>query len=246
MHPINQLLARLGLRVGRAPRIPADFVQEYRRRLKGLKASELAYSLYQDFHYDAVQHPLAYYDYECGFAAEQIRRCAPKRVLDIGSYRGFVLGLLAHYEVTTLDVRARPSMTPNEHCLVADAKRIDLPSEHFDLVLSLCAIEHFGLGRYGDGFDLDGDKKAIAEMIRVLKPGGCLVLSTNVTRAQATLVFNAHRIYTRELLHSYFQGLELESERYFSQRRHSLCRFDEVTTERGSWDVYMGCWRKSH
>ncbi len=103
--------------------------------------------------------------------------------------------MLAGYKVTTLDVRPRDSRLENETIVTSDAKKLDIPSDSFDMVVSLCTLEHFGLGRYGDEFDLDGDKKAFNEMIRVLKPGGRLVFSTTVTRSTPSLAFNAHRIY---------------------------------------------------
>ena len=46
------------------------------------------------------------------------------------------------------------------------------PPESFDAVVSLSAIEHVGLGHYGDPVDPDGDSKAVANIWRWLKPGG--------------------------------------------------------------------------
>ena len=68
-------------------------------------------------------------------------------------------------------------------------------------------IEHVGLGRYGDPIDPDGDLKAIAELRRVLAPGGSLLFVTPV--GQPRVVFNAHRIYTYDQILSYFADLEL-------------------------------------
>ncbi|NDC42314.1 MAG: DUF268 domain-containing protein, partial [Chitinophagia bacterium] len=39
-------------------------------------------------------------------------------------------------------------------------------------------IEHVGLGRYGDQLDPQGDLKAIAELKRVVQPGGDLLFVT--------------------------------------------------------------------
>ena len=46
------------------------------------------------------------------------------------------------------------------------------PAESFDGIVSLSAIEHIGLGHYGDPVDPDGDTKAMANVFRWLKPGG--------------------------------------------------------------------------
>lgn len=44
--------------------------------------------------------------------------------------------------------------------------------ESLDAVVSLSAIEHLGLGHYGDPTDVDGDTKAVQNIWRWLKPGG--------------------------------------------------------------------------
>lgn len=44
--------------------------------------------------------------------------------------------------------------------------------ESFDAVVSISAIEHIGLGHYGDPVDPDGDSQAVANVWRWLKPGG--------------------------------------------------------------------------
>jgi SAM-dependent methyltransferase len=44
--------------------------------------------------------------------------------------------------------------------------------ETFDAVVMLGALEHFGLGFYGDPIDDDGDTKTMQNIARWLKPGG--------------------------------------------------------------------------
>jgi hypothetical protein len=112
-------------------------------------------------------------------------------------------------------------------------------------VTSLSSIEHFGLGRYGDAFDLEGDRKAMEEMRRCLKAGGILVLSTTLTRGKPVLAFNAHRIYSLEMIRSLCLNLAAAREAYFSHRLARFCEFDEISDESGVWDVYCGCWRKT-
>lgn len=74
------------------------------------------------------------------------------KILDIGSYRDFLLGILTTREVTTIDVRARQTLLKNEKIYTADAKSLPFEDNSFDMVLSLCTLEHVGLGRYGDEF----------------------------------------------------------------------------------------------
>jgi SAM-dependent methyltransferase len=190
---------------------------------------------------DSGDHPRSHVDFECEFAAAQLSRRRPGKILDIGSYRVFVLGLVANCPVTSLDVRARIPIVAGETVVTGDAKRIELPDRSVDCVLSLCAVEHFGLGRYGDAFDPAADRKAIAEIRRLLRPGGLLLLSTTVTRGRPTLSFNAHRIYTLELIHEMTAGMTPADEAFFSTSRCTPCRHSEVTTDPGKWDVYCGC-----
>jgi hypothetical protein len=63
---------------------------------------------------------------------------------------------------------------------------------HLASLSSLCVIEHIGLGRYGDPLDSEGHLRAIAELKRVIAPGGDLYISLPV-REGNRLYFNAHR-----------------------------------------------------
>ena len=124
------------------------------------------------------------------------------------------------------------------------SENLNLPDNSFDVVVSLCALEHFGLGRYGDEFDLDADKKAFSEMIRVLKPNGRLIFTTPISRSQPSIAFNAHRIYNYEMLRTLCANLICEEEKVYSNRLGGSCSLEEVTTEPKQWDVYCGCWKK--
>ena len=247
MHPLNKILSKVGLRLTHASEgieIPADFVKEYNRRLQSLVKESGDFKVFRDFYYDAGDHPQSYMNFECEFAARHLTKSNPATVLDIGSYRLFVLGMLAGYRVTTIDVRPRASSLQNETIVTSDAKQLDIPSDSYDMVVSLCTLEHFGLGRYGDEFDLGGDKKAFNEMIRVLKPGGRVVFSTTVTRSAPSLAFNAHRIYNHAMIRAFCEKLECVEEGFFSNEMGSGCSHEQVTIKPATWDVYCGCWGK--
>jgi len=194
--------------------------------------------------FEGGEHPEGYIDFECRFAAWHLRSEAPRTVLDVGSYRHFVIGLSALCEVTALDVRPRRPGLGTEAVLVGDAKRIPAPDGSFDAVVTLSSIEHFGLGRYGDEIDLDADRAAAAEMRRVLRPGGLLVVTTSLTRGRPTLAFNAHRIYDLAAARALFPAMEPVDERFYSHSRASEVALEEVAHAPGDWDVYCACWRK--
>ena len=57
----------------------------------------------------------------------------------------------------------------------------------------LHALEHFGLGRYGDPLDPDGHVKGFSNMASLLKSGGTFYLSTPI--GQERVEFNANRVF---------------------------------------------------
>jgi SAM-dependent methyltransferase len=252
MHPVNRLLSIIGWRLIRpapieAPKdtdIPAEFLMKFQSGLEKCKENRRNLDVFTDFYYEIGHHPSSYIDAECTFAAQHLAKTKAKTILDIGSYRHFVLGLLAHFEVTTIDVRDRDRVSNNETIITCDAKSLNIPDNSFDAVVSLCAVEHFGLGRYGDDFDLDADIKAFHEMIRVLKPGGLLIFSTTLTNTRPAIAFNAHRIYTYSMIRDLCENLENEESQYYSRAVGGTCSLEEVTKMPGDWDVYLGCWTK--
>lgn len=229
---------------GRKMTSPKAMDREYKKNLAHLKKDPGGFHIFEEPADEAGSHPENFVDYECAFAAAQIRQFHPRNILDVGSYRHFILGLLANFPITTIDVRSRQPICANETILTGDAKKINLPDHAVDVVLSLCALEHFGLGRYGDEFDVDADQKAFAEMIRVLKPGGRIIFTTTIHHAQPAIAFNAHRIYTYEMLQTFCNGLTCLEEKFYSHRQKGFCTLEEVTTDLQWWDVYCGCWEK--
>lgn len=247
MHPINKLLGLFGLTLARAQKtkkIPKEFLANYKRNLHELRKNSRGFGVTKEIYYELGGHPGGFADYECQFAAYHIHRLNPGQILDVGSYRFFILGLLATYPVTTVDVRDRKSALDSETIVSCDAKRLKLPDDCFDVVTSLCALEHFGLGRYGDEFDPSADRKALAEMVRVVRPTGHLILSTTITNCQPTIAFNAHRIYSYDMIRNLCANLVCQEEKFYSHELNRSCSLEEVTQEPQQWDVYLGCWRK--
>ncbi len=247
MPAMNSLLSTLAWRVSRAAnafRIPGDFKKAFARHLAAARKNHRGFRVFRQRVYEGGAHPYCYIDFECVFAAQHIAARRPTTILDVGSYRYFLLGLLSCARVTTLDVRERAPAFENEIVLTGDAKRLNLAADTFDAVVSLGSLEHFGLGRYGDAFDLDADLAAFQEMVRVLRPGGVLVFSTTITRADPQIVFNAHRIYSHAMIRSMCRGLELVEERFFSHRLGRFCALEHISKTPRVWDIYCGCWTK--
>ena len=124
----------------------------------------------------------------------------PNRHIDIGSrIDGFVAHVAAFREIEVFDVRPLSTTGhPNIIFRQADLMRTD-EEQIADSVSCLHTIEHFGLGRYSDPIDVDGHKKGISNLIRMLKPGGLLYISFPISQ-QDEVHFNANRIFHPQTL----------------------------------------------
>lgn len=148
-----------------------------------------------------------HYVYHTAWAARILAETRPETHTDIAStlyFAGIVSAFLPvrFYDYRPADLRL--SRLTSDHA--------DLTNLHFgdgSLVSLSCmhVIEHIGLGRYGDPLDPNGDLKAMAELKRVLAPGGTLLLVVPVGRPK--IAFNAHRIYSYDQVRTGFDGLEL-------------------------------------
>jgi len=157
----------------------------------------------------------------------------------------FILGLLAHADVTAIDIRDRKlSKLDNETIITCDAKALDLPDDSFDSVVSLQVLSHFGLMRYGGEFDLDADIKAFNEMIRVLRPSGILIFSAAVTGTSPSIAFNARRNYSYDMIKSFCNGLDCIEERFINHQEKRFCSVTDITIDPDSFSYYIGCWSK--
>lgn len=249
MHPINRILQWFNLRLSYCRRpLSRQFsviYQEQRSRLQSSLDHLPFETIVSEPHEETGNHPKSRYDFECAFFAAQIAVHKPARILDIGSYRLFVLGLAAGHCVTTLDVRPISGCNPAEAILKGHAEAIPCPDASFNAVLCLCALEHFGLGRYGDKFDPEGDMKGLSEMMRVLTPGGQLYLSVPITRDTPHIVFNAHRIYTPSLLDSMLgSSFRCSAQTFYSMESNLEIAEESICTTLGKWDIYCGSWIK--
>ena len=152
-----------------------------------------------------------YYFYQDLWAARKIYAAHPSVHIDIGSrVDGFVAHLLTFMPVKVIDVRPLTSTVDGLTFVQGDATCLpDIPDDSVESLSSLHAIEHFGLGRYGDPIDPTACFKAMSELARVLKVGGRLYFSVpiGVERVQ----FNAHRIFAPSTILRTFRSLKLIS-----------------------------------
>ena len=128
--------------------------------------------------------------------ARKVFQANPTKHVDIGSRTdGFVAHVAVFREIEILDIRAQNSKVRNIHFRQADLMQLQESMRGYcDSISSLHAIEHFGLGRYGDPIDYAGHNKAIENITQLLQPGGTFYFSVPI--GPQRIEFNAHRVFS--------------------------------------------------
>ena len=176
--------------------------------------------------------------------AQSIFEKRPERHIDVGSsVYGFVSHVASFREIEVLDVRPLSVSVRN-----ISFSQCDLMSslgagfeECTDSLSCLHALEHFGLGRYGDPVRSDGFMLGWKNLYRMLKPGGTLYFS--VPLGHARLEFNAHRIFSVPQLLSMIDGkYELADFSYIDDEGelHEGVQ-SQAISEPGGFGCHFGC-----
>lgn len=159
-------------------------------------------------------------------------RPGPGRILDFGSGNGLMaLGAsLAGNDVIAVDLL--PEQYPFDpkgiQYVQGDFNELEFEPGSFDQILNCSSVEHVGLaGRYDSPDDPDGDLRAMAKMLALLKPGGDMVLTipVGVDAVHKPL----HRIYGEQRLPRLLDGWEIRKEAYWA--KPSGPRFERVSRE---------------
>jgi len=173
------------------------------------------------------------------FVAQQVYKNNPVRHLDIGSRTdGFVAHIATFREIDVVDIRAINSVVPNIQFQQSDMMKKPDQSlyQKYDSISSLHAIEHFGLGRYGDPIDLDGHIKAITNVHELLINNGLFYFSTPIGTQR--IEFNAHRVFdVKYLLDVFKDKFNVESFTYIDDNknifRHQPLSQDQIKSNFG-------------
>lgn len=128
--------------------------------------------------------------------ASMVFSANPLRHVDVGSsIEGFVSHVASFRSIEVFDIRplsvqghAQISFIQGDLMNLAPAL-----TEYCDSISCLHALEHFGLGRYGDPIDPDGHLKGFSNLTKMLVPGGVLYVSVPI--GERAVYFNAHRVF---------------------------------------------------
>lgn len=131
----------------------------------------------------------------------------PEKHIDVGSrIDGFAAHVACFRQVNVIDIRDLKSSTANIKYLQADMMS-DLPKdmvESCDSLSCLHALEHFGLGRYGDPVRWNGHLLGFENLYKMLRKGGRMYLSVPIGKQR--IEFNAHRVFSIDYLMNLYKG----------------------------------------
>lgn len=175
--------------------------------------------------------------------AQRILKYNPIKHVDLGSrIDGFVAHVATFREIEVLDIRKSTKEVKNIHFRQEDL--MELPPNlvaYCDSFSSLHAIEHFGLGRYGDPIDSLGHVKALKNIAKIIKPNGVFYFSVPI--GPQRIEFNAHRVFAVQYLLDLLKpGFDLIHFSYVDDNgdfhKHVPMNQQEISN---NFDCYYGC-----
>jgi len=170
------------------------------------------------------------------WAAANLFESGVRDHVDVGSrVDGFIAHLLPFCHVTVIDIRPLNLDWPNFEFRQGSVMSLPFADGEVRSLSSLHVIEHIGLGRYGDPVDAEGPWNAARELMRVLAPGGKLLIGVPVGRER--VCFDAHRIFDPQTVRAMFEDLDLV-EFSLIDDRNRLIR--NASFEAGA-DAWYGC-----
>lgn len=148
-----------------------------------------------------------HYVYHTAWAARVLAKTEPTIHFDFGSLLYFSTLVSAFRPVRFFDYRPAEIALRGLDSEHADLTQLTIASGSTLSASCLHVMEHIGLGRYGDPIDPAGDRKAAAELQRIMAPGGDLLIVVPV--GQPKICFNAHRVYSYPMVLELFSDCEL-------------------------------------
>ena len=139
--------------------------------------------------------------------ARRIYQNNPSLHIDIGSrIDGFVAHVASFRNIEIIDVRSLTYKIPNVTFQKADLmEELDNKlKERADSLSCLHALEHFGLGRYGDPVNYNGYLLGLDNLYKILKRDGKFYFSVPI--GPQRIEFDAHRVFSINYLLELFDN----------------------------------------
>lgn len=139
------------------------------------------------------------------------------RALDFGCGNSYLalMAAMRGFDVTAIDLTpVKWAFThPGLRFIQTDVFDLDCPPSSLNLIINCSAVEHVGLGRYGDQVGVKGDLEAMKLMRSLLKPTGVMLLTVPV--GKDAVFAPMHRVYGPERLPRLLEGFRVKDEKYW-------------------------------
>lgn len=170
------------------------YIKDYLRFTFYSKKLIKIHPILTDF-FDAAGNAKGHYFHQDLLVSQLIHLDSPLNHLDIASrIDGFVAHVASFRKVEVADIRNFDEDIENIKFTQIDLMSDFLSDKKYDSISCLHAIEHFGLGRYGDKIDIKGHLKGFGNIIKLLNTNGKLYISFPISDSPR-IEFNAHRVF---------------------------------------------------
>ncbi|HET6459737.1 MAG TPA: DUF268 domain-containing protein [Syntrophales bacterium] len=182
-----------------------SFLRDYLEIRRQAKQSGMAFPFdkfypWMEDKYEKSGIASGHYFHQDLLVANRIFTNKPVKHVDIGSLiGGFVAHVASFREIEVFDIRELSVWMQN-----ITFRRLDIMDKDFalvdycDSVSCLHALEHFGLGRYGDRVDYNGHILGWNNIYKMLSKGGKCYFSVPI--GPQRIEFNAHRVFSLEYI----------------------------------------------
>jgi SAM-dependent methyltransferase len=181
----------------------------------------------------------SHYIYHPAWAARIVAQTKPEFHVDISSTLTFCSIVSAFVPVKFYDYRPANLILKGLETGQADLLKLPFADGSVKSLSCMHTVEHVGLGRYGDQIDPAGDLKAMAELTRVLAPGGNLLFVVPIGAPK--LMFNAHRIYSYQMIVDAFKDLKLNNFTLIPASNKRPPNFSATKEDSDKEDYACGC-----
>ena len=170
------------------------FLRDYLRFRSGYSGRLELLPCLHDWHEQGGATTLEYF-WQDLLVARAIFEARPEKHVDIGSrVDGFVAHVASFREIEVFDVRPISTPIPGVSFRQADLMQpVEGMTGYCDSLSCLHALEHFGLGRYGDAIDPKGFERGLANMAALLRKDGVFYLSVPI--GVERVEFNGQRVF---------------------------------------------------
>lgn len=165
------------------------------------------------------------------YVAQKIYNASPMCHADVGSrVDGFVAHIASFRKIEVFDVRdiecKIPNVTFTQRNLICKESCHD---NHCDSLSCLHALEHFGLGRYGDQLDPDGYITGFKNMSAMLQKGGLFYLAVPI--GEERIEFNGQHVFSPFTILKFASSNSLEVIEFASVSDGAGVSLHSLTTE---------------